>query len=259
MTKLVFLLCFTLFITSCKYKLSTYTAETPEQKLNSVNLQRIKAQESSAPADFKIAFIADTHNYFDELDELIKKINSNGPYAFVIICGDVSNLGLLEEFDLSRRFFNKFKFPYLVSVGNHDLVANGDIITKKMFGKSDFDFTYKGAHFILFDNNNWENSSPAPDVSWIRQKLSESATTTKILVAHVSPDDRDRFSDTDIRDFSMLVDNFNVNYFFHGHNHTPNESIFGNAVKITVGAPSKGSYYELIFSGGGISHQKVNF
>lgn len=259
MTKLLYLLCFTLLCSSCKYKLSTYSAETPEQKLNSVNLERIKAAEASTSAEFKIAFISDTHNYFDELDELIKKINSSGPYSFVIICGDITNLGLLEEFDVSRRFFNKLKFPYLVSRGNHDLISNGDIISRKMFGKGDFDFTFKGNQFILFDNNNWENSGPAPDVPWVREKLASSTASNKILVAHVSPDDRDRFSDNQIRDFSTLVDTYNVNYFFHGHDHNPAEGVFGNAVKITVGAPSKGSYYELIFSAGGISHQKVSF
>lgn len=258
MTKLLYSLCFILLI-SCKYKLSTYSAETPEQKLNSVNLKRIKSLEASTPAEFKVAFISDTHNYFDELDELIKKINSSGPYAFVIICGDITNLGLLEEFDTSRRFFNKLRFPYLVSRGNHDLISNGDIISRKMFGRGDFDFTFKGVQFLLFDNNNWENSGPAPDIPWVREKLAASSASAKILVAHVSPDDRDRFTDNQILDFSTLVDNFNVDYFLHGHNHTPAESVFGNAVKITVGAPPKGSYYELIFSAGGVSHQKVNF
>lgn len=259
MMKLVLFSFIFLILSSCKYKLSTYSADTPEQKLNAVNLERIKDEEDNMPGDFKVAFISDTHNYFDELDELIDKINSRGPYSFVIICGDITNLGLLEEFNTSRRFFNKLKFPYLVSAGNHDLIANGDIISKKMFGKSDFDFYYKNVHFILFDNNNWENSGPAPDVEWIENVLQSSSATQKILVAHVSPDDRDRFSDTQIQNFSSMIDSFGVNYFFHGHDHNPGEKAFGDAVKITVGAPSKGSYYELIFSGGGLTHQKINF
>lgn len=259
MMKLVLFSFICILITSCRYKLSTYSADTPKQQLNTVNLARIKEDEGSLPPDFKVAFISDTHNYFEELEKLIDKINSRGPYSFVIISGDITNLGLLEEFNTSRRFFNRLKYPFLVSVGNHDLIANGDIIFKKMFGRSDFDFTYKNVHFILFDNNNWESSDTAPDLQWIEEKLRTSAVNDRVLIAHVSPDDRDRFSDAQIRDFSSMVDSYDVKYFFHGHNHNPGEATFGNAIKITVGAPSKGSYYELIYSSGGFTHQKINF
>ena len=244
---------------SCKYKLSTYSADTPKQELNLVNLERIREVETTTGANFKVAFISDTHNYYEELDELVDTINSRGPYSFVIVSGDITNLGLLEEFDSARKFLNKLKSPYLVSPGNHDLIANGDIIFKKMFGPGDFDFSFKNYHFILFDNNNWENSTKVPDLIWLRDKLSTSTAIDKILVAHVSPDDRERFTDNEIMDFSTLIDNYNVKYFIHGHNHTYNESVFGNAIKITVGAPSKKSYLEVEFSAGGVTHQKINF
>lgn len=259
MMKLVFQIIFLLTINSCKYKLSTYSADTPEQKLNLVNLKRIRAAESTVGTNFKVAFISDTHNYYEELDSLISTINSRGPYSFVIVSGDITNLGLLEEFNSSRKFLNRLKYPYLVAPGNHDLIANGDIIFKKMFGPGDFEFSYKNNHFILFDNNNWENSDKAPDLSWLEDKLSSSTGSEKILVAHVSPDDRDRFTDSEIADMEMMIDQYNVKYFIHGHNHSYNESEFGNAFKITVGAPSKGSYFELEFSAGGVTHQKVDF
>lgn len=258
---LKFLFYFFLFISldSCKYKLSTYTAETPEQKLNEVNLSRIRDAETSVGATFRIALVSDTHNYYKELDQLVKTINSRGPFSFVIISGDITNLGLLEEFEKTRDFLNEIKFPVLVAVGNHDLIANGDEIFPRMFGKSDFSFTYKNVDFIFFDNNNWENSGIAPDREWIEQQLNQSISPEKVLIAHVPPDDRDRFTDQQILEFENMIDNYNVSYFINGHNHNPGEAVFGNAVQITVGAPNKGSYYELQISPGGITHQKVNF
>lgn len=256
-----FFLCLTIFLSysSCKYKLSTYTAHTPKQKLNAVNLARIEIQEATETPNFKIALIADTHNYYEELDDMIDTINSRGPFSFVIVAGDITNLGLLEEYDNSRRFLNKLKYPYLVAVGNHDLLANGDPIYKKMFGQRDFSFTYKGIQFIIFDNNNWENSGTVPDTAWVEARLSESNASERILIAHVPPNDRERFTDDQIQRWQDLVDLHNIHYFFTGHNHTPKESTFGSATHITIGAPSKGSYFELRIGPGGIQHQKVDF
>lgn len=259
MLRILFLTLLFIVLDGCKYKLSTYTAETPEQKLNEVNLSRIKETEAAAGTTFKIALVSDTHNYYKELDQLIKTINSRGPYSFVIISGDITNLGLLEEYEKTRDFLNELRFPVLVAVGNHDLIANGDKIYPRMFGKSDFTFTYKNVDFIFFDNNNWENSGVAPDKGWIERQLSQSTASEKVLVAHVPPDDRDRFTDQQILEFENMLDGHGVSYFINGHNHNPGEAVFGNAVQITVGAPNKGSYFELLVTPGGITHQKVNF
>lgn len=257
MVKLI-LICL-LLISSCKYKLSTYSAMTPDQDLNDVFLEKIQQEEGSVGANFKIALIADTHNYYSELDDLVKKINANGPYSFVIICGDVTNLGVLEEYEHSKRFFNKLKFPYLVAVGNHDLLANGEDIFKKMFGRSDFDFIYKNIHFVFFDNNNWENAGTVPDIGRVAEILINSAAPERILIAHVPPDDKKRFSPDQIQEWENLMTTGNVTYFINGHNHNPRVDPFGVATRITIGAPSKKKYFELIVGPGGIQHQKVSF
>ncbi|MFP5385859.1 MAG: metallophosphoesterase family protein [Bacteriovoracia bacterium] len=259
MLKIILLTIFFVIIDGCKYKLSTYTAETPEQKLNEVHLSRIKEAETATGATFKIALISDTHNYYKELEKLIDVINSRGPYTFVIVSGDVTNLGLLEEYEKARDFLNKLKYPYLVAVGNHDLIANGDEIFPRMFGASDFKFTFKNIDFIFFDNNNWENSGATPDRAWIERQLLQSAAAEKILIAHVHPADRDRFTDQQIADFETMLNNFEVSYIINGHNHNPGEGVFGNASQITVGSPNKGSYFELLVTPGGITHQKIDF
>lgn len=250
---------FMIFFSGCKFKMSTYSAFTPEQILNEVNIQKIKEQEPNEQPNFKIALIADTHNYYDELVHLIKKINSNGPYGFVIVCGDITNLGLLEEYDYSRKFLNKLKYPYLVSIGNHDHLANGESIFRKMFGKMNFTVTYKGIQFVFFDNNNWENDESVPDIQWVKEQLSDPVPTQRILVAHVPPNDPKRFNESDINEWINVMSVFNVGYFLNGHNHSPSIKSFGSGTQITIGAPTRNSYFELLVSPGGITHQKVNF
>jgi Icc protein len=244
---------------SCKFILSPYSSDTPQRLQNEVNLRLIKAQEEASGPDFKVAFISDTHNYYDELDKAISTINNSGPYSFIIVTGDITNYGLLEEYEQTYRQLNDLNDPYLVVVGNHDLLSRGKKIFARMFGKTDFSFRYKYADFILFNNNNWESNGSIPDMQWISEALQQSAAPIKILTAHVSPQDKDRFPEEFISEWSNLVTTFNVNYFLNGHDHNSGENSFGSATRITVGAPTKGSYLELIFSAGEVTHKKINF
>lgn len=248
-----------LFAQGCKYKISSYSALAPEQKLNAINLERIKAQETSSPAEFKVAIMSDTHNYYQELDEVVKTINQRGPYSFVIITGDITNLGLLEEYNNSRLYFNHLKYPYLVVTGNHDLLANGEIIFEKMFGPKNIDFTFQGSHFFLINNNNWESREIAPDLFWLENSLQASRSEFKLIFAHVPFNAQERFTPEEISEFERLLLDGEVDYFFNGHNHDPSEAQSGNTILITVGSPSKRSYVELSVSSGGLFHQKVSF
>ncbi|WP_408095995.1 metallophosphoesterase family protein [Peredibacter sp. HCB2-198] len=248
------------FITfvGCKYVLSPYSAETPTLRINQVNLEQVQARANEGP-DFSVAFIADTHNYYDELDKLISTINARGGYRFVIVAGDITNLGLLAEYDESRQLFNKLNAPYLIAPGNHDLISNGDKIFHKMFGSENFSFEHQGVLFTLMNNNNWESGGEVPDFTWLTSVLSNSTAATKLIIAHVAPADTERFTDGQISRLTEIVSNNNVGYFINGHNHNPSMGTFGTAIQITIGAPSKGEYLEMTFQSGSVTYQKIRF
>lgn len=244
---------------SCEFKASPYTTQTPKIKRNETNIELINANEPNVASTFKIAFLSDTHNYYDQLNKAVKSINQNGPYAFVVVNGDITNYGLLEEFDETRKILNGLSFPYLVGVGNHDLLSNGDKIFLRMFGATDYSVVYKNVHLVFFNNNNWETSGVVPNRSWVETELMASTSQFRLLIAHVSPVDRDRFEPSISTEWETLVTTYGVDYFLNGHNHNPQESSFAGATQITIGSPSKGSYYELTIGPGGISHQKISF
>ena len=254
----VFPLLLLLFL-SCEFRLSPYVATIPKQEKNAVTLKRLKETEASAPADFKVAFLSDTHNYYSRLSDAVKKINANGPYAFVIITGDITNFGLSEEFEMSVKEFNGLSFPYFVVVGNHDLLSNGKTVYERLFGVTDFSFTYKNVLFAILNNNNWESSGVIPDLAWLRSILATDSSGRRVVSVHVSPSDEDRFSSAEIRNWEEIMQDFSVDYVMHGHNHNPGEESAAGGTKITIGAPSKGVYYELNFSGGGVTHQKISY
>jgi 3',5'-cyclic AMP phosphodiesterase CpdA len=219
----------------------------------------IQDNESSIGSDFKIAFIADTHNYYDELNKLVNTINRNGPYSFIVVCGDITNYGLLEEYKETKRILQRLNYPYLVAVGNHDLLSNGNNIFLRMFGKTEFDFTYKNIQLIFFNNNNWESGGVIPNKKWVEMILKESTPQFRIMVSHVSPRDTKRFNYSMIAEWEDLMTTYGVNYYINGHDHNPTEYSFGSGVQITTGAPSKGFYYGINVTSGGITHQKISF
>lgn len=253
------LLLFLCFLCGCKFKYSPYEVGYPELRSNEVNLAAIQRDENQFGTEYKIAFISDTHNYYEELDDLIKTINQRGPYSFVIVTGDLTNNGLLEEYQKTKEYLNDLNYPYLAIVGNHDLLSNGDRIFDKMFGKTNFNLVYKDLEFIFFNNNNWESPGVIPNIATVEDQLTVSISPFKILVAHVSPDDRDRFSKSEIENWERLVNSYRVDYFFNGHNHNPEEGSFATAKHITIGAPSKRTFFELIKDSNGLTHKEINY
>lgn len=248
-----------LLLLSCKYTFSPYEVGTVKLEQNTINLAKIKASEASTAADYKVALVSDTHNYYTDIRDLVNSVNENGPYSFVIVTGDVTNFGLLEEYKKAKEYLDKLTVPYLVVPGNHDLLANGKAVFRHIFGDMDFSFTFKDAEFIAFNNNNWEAGGTIPNIDAVEAKLLASASPQKILLSHVSPEDRERFSNSAIHNWKQLAQGYGVNYFINGHDHNPEVYNYGAGKRITVGAPSKRTYFELIFSAGGVTHQKINF
>lgn len=246
-------------IGSCKYTYSPYSVEIPRFRVNETAMKRIQIGEPDAPATYKIAFISDTHNYYDDLDRLVKKINSRGPYSFVIVAGDITNEGMRDEFLKTKDILNGLNFPFLVVVGNHDLLSNGKDVYSNLFGAKDFTFSYRDVTFVLLNNNNWESGGVVPDLRFLENSLASATTPNRVVVNHVSPDDPDRFTKSEIDRYKTLITTYGVNYIFNGHNHSPAEDTFAGAIKITIGAPTKKFYYELISGPGGPTHQKVSF
>ena len=58
--------CFLVILVSCKFSYSPYTADVSDIELNEQNLKLIQEKEAATPADFKVAVISDTHNYYND-------------------------------------------------------------------------------------------------------------------------------------------------------------------------------------------------
>src|SRR5688572_17958288 len=66
--------------------------------VNAINLQRL----DTLPVDdtISIAFVGDSQRFYDELELFIDTVNAIPSIDFVLLAGDITDFGLLEEFEL---------------------------------------------------------------------------------------------------------------------------------------------------------------
>lgn len=241
---------------------SPYEVEVDNSNLNQKNLRLILNQSKRQPTKtdiFKFVVISDTHDYYDGLEKQVRYINNHyKEYDFVIITGDMSNVGLVEEFEETMKRLKKLRIPYLTTSGNHDLLINGKKIYKRVFGEDTYAFEYKNTKFVLYNNNNWESSNNIPDIGWLERELIKNKSNNLILFSHVAPNDKDRYSKSEIEYLKGIINQYNVNYYINGHNHNPGASKFGNATQLTAGASSKEVLLEVKVTNFGVNHAFID-
>lgn len=251
------------FIVACgEMTYSPYEANVDSFKVSDKNLSKLLATKNlkslAKTYSYKVAVISDTHDYYDGLDKQINYINTKNNFDFVIITGDLSNVGLVSEFLETKKRLDKLTVPYLTTSGNHDLLIDGEKIYERVFGSDTYSFNYQNTKFVLYNNNNWESSSQVPDLYWLEKELTTNDQSYLIVLSHIAPNDPDRFSKSQIDFTRELINKTNVNYYVNGHNHNPGETKFGNAEHVTAGSSSKGVLLELNISNLGVTHEFTN-
>ncbi len=76
----------------------------------------------------------------------VEDINADTSLKFVIITGDITELGTDEEMLLAKSILSKLKKPLYIQTGNHDgnWSPSGGRIFNKTFGPGRFSFKYNG-------------------------------------------------------------------------------------------------------------------
>lgn len=201
---------------------SPYLIDFDESNSN-VNQKSIdKLKSKSATDTITIAFTGDTHNFFDELNDFVGKINSDSRIDFVVHVGDIADFGLPKQYLWANSYLSKLKVPYLVAIGNHDLVSNGKDAYEVMFGALDFSFVYQHIRFIFLNTNSREFAfnGQVPDIAWLAERLQPSGDFDKaVIICHVPSGDAD-FDPNLKNDFYATIGlNKNVIMLAHGHQH----------------------------------------
>jgi len=184
-----------LFIFSCNRN-----EFSPNQKFDATTPEDVNAREISelskktAGAHIRIAVSGDTHTDYTDSKGFVDYVNSQDDIDFVVLNGDITNFGLLTEFQGIYDIYNKLKVPFITVLGNHDENAEGNFVYQRMYGSPNFTFDYGGIKFVCHDANSREHSfdHTTPNLDWLRMNLSKDGGTQYIMAfSHVPPIDAD--------------------------------------------------------------------
>lgn len=226
-----------LFSFSCeKFEYSPYQTENSSKgfphNLNQENIDKLfnSADESD---DDTVCFIftGDSQRFYDELEDLVAKANTIPDVDFLVLAGDITDFGLLQEFLWIHKRLERLNVPYMAVIGNHDLVANGSDIYEDIFGEKNFSFTYKKHKFVFHDTNGREYNfnGTVPDLPWLEAQLNDTNADYFIGVSHVPPhnEDFDR-ENLEIPYKNMLASNPRFILSLNGHMHNTGDTYHYN-------------------------------
>ena len=105
---------------------------------------------------FRFIHISDTHigspngAAEEDLRRTVRDINAMKDIAFVVITGDITELGTDRELAVAKRILDSLNIPYYIMAGNHDTgwSESGGVSFTKTFGYDKFNFDFNGIRFI---------------------------------------------------------------------------------------------------------------
>lgn len=260
------LFCTTLLLHGCNmFDIHPYSGKIDgKTNINNQNIIRIERDYSQCDT-IRYAFISDSQRWYNELDDFVKIVNSRTDIDFIIHGGDISDFGLTKEFLWQRNILEKLNQPYVVLLGNHDCLANGEEIFEKVFGVPNYTFIAGRIKFVCLNTNALESdySTPVPDFSFIeRERLMDSERFDKTIVLMHARPTSDQFNNNVAPMFQHSIKQYpNLLYCNNGHDHSyQQEDIFDDGVTY-YGTPNIGKRQYLIFTitKDSYTHELVSF
>lgn len=141
---------------------------------------------------FRFAFLSDTHvgsqTAEEDLRASVRDINSLTGLSFVVLSGDVTEYGSLQQLRLARQILGDLKIPCHVLPGNHDTKwsESGATDFARLWGNDRFSFDHGGFRIIgmhqgplmKMGDGHW-----APqDVRWLKEILQDLRDSDQPLI-----------------------------------------------------------------------------
>jgi Icc protein len=203
---------------------------SPNQKFNNTSATDVNAKQiallpiKASGAHLRIAVSGDTQRNYKDAQLFVNHINSRNDIDFVVLNGDISDFGLLLEFDGIYKIYSGLKVPFVCVIGNHDILANGEDVFKRMFGPVNFTFNCAGIKFVCHDSNSREYNfnGEVPSLDWLRKNLTlETGIDHLVALSHVPPTDLDFDSGLRIPYETLMNNTPGMLASIHSHQHSP--------------------------------------
>lgn len=169
-----------------KDSISGKTADSPS--LDSSTSQAA----SNAPVKFKFAVMADSHKDIPNLEKALAQAKSGGA-QFVVMMGDLSDVGTLDELTATKQALDSSGLQYYVTPGDHDLWDSRDKESdapknfKEVFGQTYQSFSYDTVRYILIYNSDNYLGLDGVQLQWIEDELLRAQDSKLIFVFAPTP------------------------------------------------------------------------
>lgn len=237
---------------------SPYEIDIKDKHSNLTEIDRIKEVYSEMPDTMRFAFLTDIHENYDELKRAVSSINKQKSLLFVVCGGDVTNSGLVQQYNWYVDIINECRYPFLTIIGNHDYLSNGKVVFEKIFGPVNYSLIIGDYKFVFFDDIILENRSGGPQYHWLKKELSVKAYH-QILIAHI-PAWSDIVCGIDQIILGDILKPDKLILCLYGHNHCYSEVNDYNCLRSVVADDIKGKEYLLVsLIGKDVTIERVKF
>lgn len=180
--------------------------------------------------NFKYAFVTDTHvgssTGEEDLRRTIADINELTDIDFILLTGDITEMGTNNELKLAKEIISQLKKPYYIIPGNHDTgwSESGGVNFIKEFGGDKFTFDHNGYRFIACASGPYVRMSdghiPRDATVWLDSVLKATPKNMPIVFANHYPLDNSLDNWYEATD---RLRKYNIQYAIcgHGHNNHP--------------------------------------
>ncbi len=234
-----------------------------ETDLNRKNIERITAicQDKDT---IRFAFIGDSQRSLDETEKFVSHINQQDSVDFIIHGGDIADFGLKKEYEWTYNVLRKLQMPYVALIGNHDIIGNGDMVYRKLYGNENFSFIAGDTKFVCLNTNaiEYDYSHPVPDFTFIKHEIADSLSHKRTVVVMHAPPGSDQFDNNVKNVFHLYIRSFpSLIFCLHAHNHSYTaEDLFNDGI-IYYGCENLGKRSYLLFTitKEGYIHENIRF
>ena len=178
---------------------------------------------------FRFAFISDTHigspngSAEEDLRRTVRDINAMTDIAFVVLTGDITELGTNDELKLAKQILDSLNVQWYIIPGNHDSgwSESGGVMFSSVFGYDKFSFEYNGIRFLGCASGPYLRMSdghvPRDAVNWLDTELKNLAPKQPVIFLNHYPLDKGLDNWYEITD---RLSKYNTWAVLCGHGHT---------------------------------------
>ncbi len=181
-----------------------------ETGINARNIATIE-QRFADKDTLRVAFISDTHGWYEDTEDMIADLNRRGGIDFVIHCGDLTDTGTAKEFEWCRDILAKLRYPYVAMIGNHDFLGTGDQAYNELYGPMDFSLIAARVKFVCLNTNatEYDYMAAVPNFDFMEEEFSKDSTRfdRTVMVMHAPPYS-DQFNNNVCKAFRHYLDFF---------------------------------------------------